>query len=244
MSESRRSHTYASLRHLHRVGEHNAKPLHAASALVLDCVRVDGLVFTAGSGHSLAGVMESFYRAGGLAVVRPLHHPDLLPLNGATISTATERRPGFASGILENAAFPGGRDLLVVFSHSGINPYPVELAKNARARGSAVIAITSVAACVDAPKRANSTLAEQADVVLDTLVPAGDVSYPSDAPVTAPLSSLANAFLWNLLLARVYDDAEAASLELPWWRSSNTVGGDETNSTNLNRYGQRVPELR
>ncbi|PKW18951.1 sugar isomerase domain-containing protein [Saccharopolyspora spinosa] len=244
MSETGLVHAEQTLEHLRKIGAHNAEPLRAAADRLFAAIQADGLVFTAGAGHSLAGVMESFYRAGGLAAVRPLYHPDLLPLHSAVASTKTERRSGLADEVLTGAGFRGGTDALVVFSNSGVNPYPVELAKLARAAGSTVVAITSPAASAEAPKRAGTTLAEEAGIVLDTLVRGGDASYPAAAPVTAPLSSMANAFLWNMLLVQMYDLAAAAGVDLPVWRSSNTVGGDEANAANLAHYGERVPGLR
>nr|WP_229680283.1 SIS domain-containing protein [Saccharopolyspora subtropica] len=232
------------LEHLRKIGVHNADALRTAADRLLQTIRGDNLVFTAGAGHSLAGVMESFYRAGGLAAVRPLYHPDLLPLHGAVASTRTERRSGLAQQVLSEAGFRGGADALVVFSNSGVNPYPVELARTARAAGSVVVAVTSPTASAEAPKRAGTTLAEEAAVVLDTLVRGGDASYPTAAPVTAPLSSLANAFLWNLLLVQLHDLAAAVGVELPVWHSANTIGGDEANAANLQRYAKRVPGLR
>lgn len=244
MTDTGPVHAEHTLEYLRKVGAHNADALRTAADRLFAAVRADGLVFTAGAGHSLAGVMESFYRAGGLAAIRPLYHPDLLPLHGAVESTRTERRSGLAAEVLTAAGFRGDADALVVFSNSGVNPYPVELAKLARAAGSTVVAITSPTATAEAPKRSGTTLAEQAGIVLDTLVPGGDASYPTAAPVTAPLSSLSNAFLWNMLLVQMYNLAAAAGVELPVWRSANTVGGDEANAANLARYAERVPGLR
>ncbi|NYH77043.1 putative phosphosugar-binding protein [Actinopolyspora biskrensis] len=240
-----RKHAERSLHDLDRVVEHNGAALGEAAKLLIECVSADGLVFTAGAGHSLAGVLESFYRAGGLAAVRPLYHPDLLPLHGAATSTATERRRGLAEETLHEAGFDGGTDVLVVFSNSGINPYPVELAATARARGSEVIALTSKAAAEGAPRRTDAgTLSEQATLVLDTLVPPGDTTYPESGPVTAPASSLANVFLWNLLMVEAYERADEDGISLPWWRSSNAPGGDEANASRLEHYSGRITRLR
>ena len=238
------AHAEHTLDHLRRVGRHNVEQLVAAATLLVDHIRNDGLVFTAGAGHSLAGVMESFYRAGGLAAVHPLYHPELLPLHGATSSSGAERRSGFAREVLDEAGFRHVDDLLVVFSNSGINPYPVELARTVREAGAPVIALTSPAASATAPRRAGSTLAEQADIVLDTLVPPGDSSYPVTAPVTAPLSSLTNTHLWNLLLVQAHEIAEVDGIELPVWCSANVHDGDEANANNLARYEPRIPGLR
>ncbi|MFD9960194.1 sugar isomerase domain-containing protein [Amycolatopsis sp. NPDC058986] len=221
----------------------NAEELGKVAELVLGVIRADALVFTAGAGHSLAAVAETFYRAGGLACVYPLYHPELLPLHGAQHSTRTERRSGLAEEVLAERA-PGPDDVLVVFSTSGVNPYPVELAAAARARGAAVVAVTSRECVAAAPRRAASTLVEEASVVLDSLVIPGDASHPADAPRTAPLSTVVNAFLWNLVLARVFDQGTAEDIDVPLWRSSNVVGGDEANAALLAKYTPRVPALR
>ncbi|QRP43740.1 SIS domain-containing protein [Amycolatopsis sp. FDAARGOS 1241] len=221
----------------------NAEQLTAAADLVLGVIRSDALVFTAGAGHSLAAVAETFYRAGGLACVYPLYHPELLPLHGAQQSTRTERRSGLAEEVLAERA-PGPDDVLVVFSTSGVNPYPVELAAGARRRGASVIAVTSRASVAAAPRRSDTTLVEEGTVVLDSLVIPGDASHPAGAPRTAPLSTVVNAFLWNLVLAEVLDRGTAEGIDVPLWRSSNVVGGDEANAALLAKYGPRVPALR
>ncbi|HJQ47666.1 MAG TPA: sugar isomerase domain-containing protein [Amycolatopsis sp.] len=215
----------------------NKTELGQAAHLLLSCLRRDGLVYTAGAGHSLAAVAETFYRAGGLACVYPLYHADLLPLHGAQGSTAAERRSGLAAQVLRDAA-PGPADVLVVFSNSGANPYPVELAAGARAP---VIAVTSRASVAAAPRRAASTLLDHADIVVDTGVRPGDASFPPGQPRTAALSTVLNAALWNAALAHLLIIAD---VDVPLWRSSNIPGGDEANVALLARYRPRVPALR
>ncbi|SDY39541.1 Uncharacterized protein, contains SIS (Sugar ISomerase) phosphosugar binding domain [Amycolatopsis xylanica] len=220
----------------------NEKQIDEAAGLILDTIRADALVFSAGAGHSLAAVAETFYRAGGLANVYPLYHPELLPLHGAQHSTATERRSGLADEVLDQKP-PGPGDVLVVFSTSGVNPYPVELAISAKKRGASVISVTSRACIAAAPKRSSSTLAAEGTVVIDTGIRVGDSSYPAEAPVTAPLSTVVNAYLWNLVLTRVLDLGTAAGVDVPLWRSSNVEGGDAANASLLSRYVPRIPAL-
>jgi uncharacterized phosphosugar-binding protein len=225
--------------HLDRVERHNAGALDQAADLLLGPVTGGGLVYAGGSGHSLAMVLEGFFRAGGLACVHPLYAPEISPLHaGAWAATEAERRLGIAEPLLAAAA-PCPGDVMVIFSNSGANPYPVELATAARSRGLPVVAFASGPSMAAAPARAGVKLGEVADLLVDTLVPPGDVSYPADAPRTAPLSSLACGYLWNLLLARLADRAE-----LPLWASANVPGGDERNAELLDRYSVRVPGLR
>ncbi|WP_083751613.1 SIS domain-containing protein [Saccharothrix sp. ALI-22-I] len=228
--------------HLTRVEQQNAAALDDVAELVLASVRADGMVLTAGAGHSLAAVAETFYRAGGLACVRPVYHPELLPMHGAVSSTAAERRSGLAAEVLREAGL-AAHDVLIVFSTSGVNPYPVELAILAADAGCPVVAVTSVAASALAPRRAGTTLAENATVVLDNMVPPGDATYPADNPVTAAVSTLATTFLWNLLMVRLFDKAAEAGVPLPLWRSANVEGGDAANAELLRKYQTRVPQL-
>ena len=217
---------------------HNQASLDAAAKAVVRTIRADGLVRTAGAGHSLAAVMESFYRAGGLAAVRPLWDPALFPLAGAISSTHAARRAGLAARLAETSGIET-RDTVVIFSSSGINHYPVELAQASRAAGATVVAVTSIAASSAATPRAGARLYELATIVLDSLVPPGDVSWPPGAPVTVPLSSLATNALWSELLARVVDLDPSVDL----WRSANVEGNDAANTAVMKRLVERIPEL-
>ena len=217
-------------------------PVTDAAALLLRTIRGDGIIHTAGAGHSLAMVCETFYRAGGLAPVRPLWETPVLPLAGAVPSTKAEREPGRGAAIL-HAAAPQPHDVVVVFSTSGRNPYPVEIAAEAATLGVPVIAVTSLAASAQANDRSGSRIADHATVVLDTAVPPGDVVYPAAAARTGAVSTVLGAYLWTLVLAELDDLATAEGLELPLWTSSNVPGGDERNAGLLARYGPRIPEL-
>jgi uncharacterized phosphosugar-binding protein len=228
--------------HLTKVEKHNADALNNVAELFLGSVKAGGLILTGGAGHSLAAVAETFYRAGGLSCVYPLYHPDIQPLHGGRASTSAERLTGLAAEVFGKVQL-SGNDVLVVFSTSGVNPYPVELAIAAQDAGIPVVAVTSSPANAVAPRRADTTLAENATIVLDTLVAPGDSSYPPDNPVTSALSTVANAFLWNDVLARLWDKAAAKGVEVPLWRSSNVPGGDEANQRYLDLYGSRVPQL-
>lgn len=228
--------------HLQQAEATNAAVLDRVAERVLGAINQDRLIHAAGTGHSLALVLETFYRAGGLACVRPVFHPALLPLAGGSASTLLERTEGLGALLVEQAAAEPG-DVAVVFSNSGINPVPVELAQGLRKGGATVVAITSLPHMRSAPARAGIRLADTADEVLDTQVPPGDVSYPSARPSTAPLSSLTSVYLWNLLLARLEDLATATEVDLPRWASANLEGGTERNADLARRYRSRIPFL-
>jgi uncharacterized phosphosugar-binding protein len=213
-----------------------------AAALLLDSVEGGGIVHVAGAGHSLAMVLETFYRAGGLAAVRPIWDPAVLPLGDAVGSTRAERTAGLGRAVVQEAA-PAPPDAAVVFSTSGRNPYPVEIAAECEARGVPVVAVTSARASRAATARTTSTLADHAAIVLDTRVPRGDVLHPAAAPRTAAVSTILAAYAWSRVLADLDDLAAARGVDLPRWTSANVPGGDEVNAALLERYRHRVPEL-
>jgi uncharacterized phosphosugar-binding protein len=229
-------------RHLAEVESANAAVLDSVADRLLAVVEADALVYTGGSGHSLALVLETFYRAGGLACVYPAFHPGLLPSEGAAASTLFERTPGLAETILARLA-PTDRDMAVIFSNSGANPFPVELGEGFHAAGTPVVAIVSRPHMETAPDRTGAKLGDFADYLIDTNVPAGDVAYSTGSGGIAALSSLVSVFSWNLLLARLADRAVATGTELPVWTSANVHGGDARNAALAARYRSRVPQL-
>jgi uncharacterized phosphosugar-binding protein len=229
--------------HLARVEEHNAAALDVVAGRMLDVVRADRLIYTTGTGHSIALVLESFYRAGGLACVQPIYHASLLPLHGGLESTLCEHTAGLADLMVAHLA-PGPGDLGFVFSNSGANAVPVQVADALRARGTPVVAVVSLTHLHAAHHQLDHTVADVADHVLDTLVPYGDAAYAVDGgAATAGLSSLTGVYLWDLLLARLADLAGPAGVRLPLWTSSNVEGGPERNRELFAAYQPRVPTL-
>lgn len=229
--------------HLARVEEANQEELDRVAMRMFDVVTHDGLIYVGGTGHSIALMLESFYRAGGLACVQPLYNPGLLPLHGGEDSTLAEKTPGFARILVERFR-PTPRDIAFVFSNSGVNAVPVELADELHARGTPVVAVVSLTHLRAAPARASHKIDSVADYVVDTGVPYGDAAYPAgDGVMTAGLSSLSGVYVWNLLLARLADMAVDRGVRLPIFTSSNVAGGAERNAELFRHYRERVHTL-
>lgn len=220
------------------VANRNRAEIRLAAEAIARTAEAGGLVRPAGAGHSMAAVLETFFRAGGLAFVRPIWHSSVLPFTGARSATAAEREVGLGEREAQAAGITSA-DTVVIFSNSGTNPFPVEIAEVASARGATVIAITSRAAGLAAPKRASRRLVDVADIVIDTAVPPGDATWPPEAPVTAPVSSLATTTVWTMILRDVYEVAPHA----PRWRSANMPGNDGFNRELVERFAEQIPEL-
>jgi uncharacterized phosphosugar-binding protein len=229
--------------HLLRVEVANAAVLDQVADAMLEVVRKEGLFYVAGTGHSIGTVLETFYRAGGLACVQPLYHPSLLPLHGGQESTLCEHLPGLARLMVSHYR-PGPDDLGFIVSNSGINAVPVELAEELVKHGTPVVAFVSLVHLGRAEARVGRKIDHVADYILDTLVPYGDAAYPvGDGVTAAGMSSLTNVYLWNLLLTRLIDRAQRNGVALPIWTSSNVAGGEERNAALFARFGPRVPTL-
>jgi len=226
--------------HLESVEQANATVVDAVASRVVATVASDGIILSGGTGHSIGLVLETYFRAGGLANVQPLFHAALLPLNGGATSTRFERLTGLAEDILADVTV-SPRDLGVIFSHSGVNPVPVELAAGLVARGAPVVAVCSLAQERVSPQRADAKLSEVATWTLDTMVGPGDATAELAGRRTAPLSSLSSIFLWDLVLARTLVLADEAGVDLPLWASANHPGGDERNVALRERYRGRTP---
>lgn len=224
--------------HLTRIAEANKRAIAQAADVVAAASDAGRVVHVAGAGHSFAGVLETFYRAGGLPHTNPLWTTAIIPTFGAVASTHAEREVGSGTAVATQADIQPA-DGVVIFSSSGINPYPVEIAQHSRERGATVIAVTSVAASRQAPPRAGSRLFEVANIVIDTLAPPGDVTWPPDHPSVAPMSSLANAFIWNAIVVSVLSQNPQADA----WRSANTAASGEVNADLLERYSTLIPTL-
>jgi uncharacterized phosphosugar-binding protein len=229
--------------HLARVEATNREVLERVADHMYHVVESDGLIYVGGTGHSMSLMLESFYRAGGLACVQPLYSAALLPLHGGADSTLAEKTSGFGRILIARYA-PGPGDIAFIFSNSGVNAVPVELADELRNCGTPVVAVVSLAHLRAAPARAPHKIDTVADYIIDTLVPYGDAAYPTGSGVnTAGLSSLAGVYLWNLLLTRLADRAAADGLCLPIFTSANVEGGVERNAELFKRYRDRVHTL-
>ena len=188
---------------IERVRTTQAGALSSAAKLMAETIAAGRLVHLFGSGHSVIPVMDIFPRYGSYPGFHPLMDPRLMWSNvigpgGVKELLWLERQPGYAAVILESQPVTGG-DVMVVFSHGGMNAAPVEMAAECRRRGLKVVAVTCVA---NRPK-----LAENADIVIDNCVPLEDSLAPIEGwPYKVAAGSTASAIVISMALV-----AEVAS---------------------------------
>lgn len=165
-------------------------------------------VFVFGSGHSVLPVLDVFPRYGSYVGFYPLADPRLMwhfPIGpgGARELLWLERREGYVATFLESHPLTSG-DVVLVFSHGGLNAAPVEVALAGRERGAWVVAVTSLAnARVHEPTHSSGKrLADVADLVIDNCVPPHDAvvaiegwRHPVAAASTVAFVAIAQALV-------------------------------------------------
>ncbi|MGG1519272.1 SIS domain-containing protein [Paenibacillus oryzisoli] len=242
------SHVTAHLQQLH---DEEAASVQAAAREIANHVKEDKLVYAYGpGGHSNLGSQEIFFRAGGLMHISAILDEGTLLSQGALRSMAVERTPGYAHIVMDDYGLQEG-DLLIIINAYGINSATIDTALEAKRRGIRTIAVTSVAHAsatpADHPARHPSkrNLHDIADVVLDSKVPVGDaiVEIEGLEQKVAAISTFANAYLLNALVAETVELLAAEGVNPPIWMSGNASGGDEANRRFIDRFKGRVKKL-
>lgn len=165
---------------LAEVQSHEMKAIKAAARMMAASIRKKGRVYMFGSGHSVIPVLDIFPRYGSFVGFFPLYDPRLMWSNvigpgGARELLWLERQEGYAKVFLQSYPLEK-RDVLLVFSHGGLNAAPIDMALEAKARGLKVVTVSSHANA-KIGKRSHSSgliLSEAADVAIDNHVPPED----------------------------------------------------------------------
>jgi len=165
---------------LNEVKTKEMKNIRAAAKIMAAAIRKKGRVYMFGSGHSVIPVLDIFPRYGSYVGFFPLYDPRLMWSNvigpgGARELLWLERQEGYARVFLQSYPLEK-RDVMLVFSHGGLNAAPIEMALEARARGLRVVTVSSHANA-KIGKRSHSSgkiLSDIADVAIDNHVPPED----------------------------------------------------------------------
>src|SRR3954454_17870502 len=211
--------------------------IEEASAICAAAIGGGGVVHCFGTGHSRIPVDEMFPRYGSYPGFNPMvelsmtFHTQVVGANGQRQAMFIERTPGLAEVILSNFRF-GPRDVMVVFSASGVTAVPVEMARGARRRALRVIAVTSVAQSMsgEPDAAAGARLLDEADLVIDLCTPSADalVFVNGLATPVGPGSTIAAVAIVNAIKARVAELLVEQGRMPPVLTRASIVGEDES----------------
>jgi len=219
--------------------------ISSAADRIYGSLKEGGLLHVFGCGHSHMFMEECFYRAGGLVPVNPIFETSTMLHEGAIKSSLIERMPGYAPLILGNHNVKKG-EVLLIFSTSGINALPIEMALAAKEKGLTTIALTSLNYKDTASRyETGERLCDVVDLVIDTQTPCGDaiMTYEKSNVRAIPVSTLLGVTILNTLMAEIVERYDNDGLIPPVFISGNLEGGLERNKAYLDEYQFRVRAL-
>ena len=222
------------------------KEIQLVARWIADCLKIEGWIYTTGTGHSHMLAEEIFYRAGGFARVRPIFDEALMLHKDAAASTDVERTEGYAAKLLESYPI-SSKDVFFISSNSGRNAVPIEIAQLAKEKGANVIAITNLQHSKSVQSRHSSGLKlyEIADLVLDNFGEIGDASIAFDGldgKVGATSTVIGTALLQSIMVQAVGLLLEEG-ITPEVYISSNSDAGEANNQALLTQYKPLVKGL-
>ncbi len=237
---------------LERLTETQADGIETASRWCAEAIAADGLVHLFGAGHSRIPVEEMFPRYGSYPGFNPIVElsvtflSQVVGANGQRQAMFIERVPGLAEVILSNFRF-GPRDVMMVFSASGLTALPVEMARGAKARGLRVVGVTSVAQSMSAEPEpaAGARLLEVADLVLDVCSPAADaiVTLGSLESPIGPASTIGAVAIVNAIKVRTAELLVARGVMPPVITRASVVGPERSRALFEAAYREHARRL-
>lgn len=243
----------ANARHvMAQIEETQMDNIQQAAAVMADTIEAERWVHTFGCGHATLPIEEMYPRIGGFVGFHPMIE---LPLSffthivgemGVHQFVFLERVEGYGDQIMKSYTFDE-RDTIWLFSHSGINNVNIDVALKARELGMKVIVAGSVAAFADKKSRHSSghKLADLADIVIDTCVPAVDASVDlkNHQDKVGPISTMAFVTVVWMTITTVAEILADRGVKL-YIHPSHNNPGDTTASERLtealHQYKKRI----
>lgn len=222
---------------LEKIEQEESEKLYKVYRLVADVIKNDGIIYTFGCGHSHLPGLDAFYRAGGLANVSPMLDTDLMLHNGAAKSSCMEKMSGIAKEVYRRYCLTE-KDMIFIFSASGKNQVPIEMAECAKNAGVKSVGISSLAY-----KEKGGKLHEHVDIAIDCKVPYGDACMEVGDIKMGGLSTYTACFILNSCLINGATLALSEGAKPPIYLSGNVEGGRDHNVVLENLYMSRVKHL-
>jgi uncharacterized phosphosugar-binding protein len=158
-----------------------------------------------------------------------------------------ERIEGVGTKLMQGFDGKAG-EVLFIFSNSGVNPLPIDVALSAKKQGLYTVGVTSFTHSkgVEPQHSSGKRLFEIVDAAIDTHVPYGDSSLELEGLHMrfGPLSTIANVVIINSIMSGVVERLHETGEIPPVRISRNTPGGLEHNRKFSEQYADRIPGLR
>jgi len=224
-----------------RIEETQTENIQKAAEAMADTIECQRWVHTFGCGHATLPIEEMYPRIGGFVGFHPMVE---LPLTFFTRITGEmgvhqfvflERVEGYGVEIMKGYNFDK-RDIMWLFSHSGINNVNIDVAIEARKKDMKVIVFGSAAEAKGKQTRHSSgkTIFDLADIVVDTCTPIGDasVTLKNHQDKIGPISTMAFITCVWMTITTVAEILADRGVKL-YIHPSHNVPGDTTAKVRL-----------
>jgi uncharacterized phosphosugar-binding protein len=219
-----------------RIEETQMENIRKSALLMADTIECERWVHTFGCGHATLPIEEMYPRIGGFVGFHPMIE---LPLTFFTRITGEmgvhqfvflERVEGYGKEIMKGYDFDE-RDIMWLFSHSGINNVNIDIALEAKKKGMKVIVFGSAASAKGKKTRhsCGKTIFDLADIVVDTCTPLEDASVPlkNHQDKIGPVSTMAFITCVWMTVTTVAEILADRGIKL-YIHPSHNVPGDNT----------------
>lgn len=169
---------------INKIDEKESENILKAAEMCANVIAKGKLVHLFGSGHSVLPIQDVFPRYGGVVGFHPLMDPRLMWSNvigpgGARELLWIERQEGYIKNFLQSYNLQEN-EVMIIYSHGGLNAAGIECAMYAKEKGLKVIAITSKENYLKASANHSSgkKLGDLADLLIDNCCPLEDSLVP------------------------------------------------------------------
>lgn len=225
------------------VKEEEKTSLKDGANKIAEAVANGGIIHLFGCGHSHILTEEVFFRAGGLAPIRPIFYEPLMLHESAVKSSQLERENNYGKKLIENVDIKPN-EVMLVLSTSGRNPVPVDVAIAAKEKGAFVIGITSIEYAKSQLSRHKKGfyLFDVVDLVIDNHAPPGDalLEHSKLEVKFAPSSTVIGSAIINGMIAESIKIMADKDVSPPVFLSGNIDGADNHNKSLIDKYSKRI----
>jgi len=213
------------------------------SKLFYHTYKNNGMIYIFGTGHSHMLAEEGHFRAGGFAPICPILNPSLMLHENTILSSYLERTKGVATKLLKKYNIKS-KDILVIFTNSGVNQAPIEAAYFAKKIKCKTVGISSKQYSKMAKKsKYKKELFEIVDLHIDNYGPPGDALIEIKKKYkVAPFSTISGSFILNAILSEVAQLAKD-DIPFPFYISGNMPNAEEHNLKLMKKYKKKNPHI-
>lgn len=218
---------------MQEIEEKSFDDIKKAAELMADAIASGHWVHTWGCGHATIPCEEMYPRIGGIVGFHPLcelpmtFFTQIIGEMGISQFMWLERQEGYAAQVMKNYEF-SDKDVMWIFSHTGVNACNIDMAMEAHKRGMKVIAYGSAGFTGDTPGHHSSgkNLFQVADLAVDSHCPLSDASVDTkhEFDKIGPLSTLGFVTMEWMTICTVVELLEQRGVKIYINPSHNAPG--------------------